>query len=662
MTGSRVLCAVVIAAGLGWLALAPACDAAVPRVYRLTGSEPAPEDNFGAAVAVAPPYVLVGSPAAEDALDWAALHDFVTGAHLRTFLNPTQDSEDDQTFGSSVALVGPFAIVGQPGLDQIHVFDLVTGMLLRTIANPFPALASGFGARLVTLGVEVVVGTWGDVVHRIDPWTGGHVRTYANPLPPGDGRGGPIALMPPGDVLAVMSVPGGSAVHMFDGVTGTRMRTYTDPAPGTGSRFGASLATLGDEVLVGAPGDGEGAVHVFGTFDSVLRSFRNPSGIPAQNFGVSVASTDGFVVVGAPDAAGQEDGQGTAWLFNGPSGAVLSEIPNPSPDFEDFYGSPVVAVAGRAFITSPSGRSDDHGAVDAFAIGCGNGVVDAGETCDDGNAESGDGCDANCTPTACGNAIQTAGEACDDGNDENEDACTNACRQNVCGDGVLFRHIELCDDGNRDDGDGCDFNCRPSLCEGGVQLENVRVTLRNLGGVFGDERAIFRAHLPLPPDDFDPARDGLSVQVLDAEDPIGFGMNGILTLSPLGLFGAALPATAPDSGCGGPDDGWRQAGGLRTRLPQRLGPVARRRDARRSASRSRRADVSKPWSRSGGRVAAPCGSASRRAVPRLGFPRNHCTPPSRWAPRSAPGLAGRCGLWVSERCTTSSDGSTMRCR
>jgi cysteine-rich repeat protein len=107
--------------------------------------------------------------------------------------------------------------------------------------------------------------------------------------------------------------------------------------------------------------------------------------------------------------------------------------------------------------------------------GCGNGVVDPGETCDtaittgagkcpttcnDGmvctndvlvNAGTctvvctyppitmpinGDGCcpsnanannDTDCTPT-CGNGVVEAGEQCDDGNTNNNDTCTNACR------------------------------------------------------------------------------------------------------------------------------------------------------------------------------------------------------------------------------------------
>ena len=48
---------------------------------------------------------------------------------------------------------------------------------------------------------------------------------------------------------------------------------------------------------------------------------------------------------------------------------------------------------------------------------CGNGTLDRDELCDDGNAVDGDGCDTSCTPTACGNGVRTEGESCDDGKD-----------------------------------------------------------------------------------------------------------------------------------------------------------------------------------------------------------------------------------------------------
>jgi len=60
-------------------------------------------------------------------------------------------------------------------------------------------------------------------------------------------------------------------------------------------------------------------------------------------------------------------------------------------------------------------------------VTCGDGML-RGEACDDGNRLDGDGCDANCTPTACGNGIRTAGEDCDDGNLTEGDGCSALCR------------------------------------------------------------------------------------------------------------------------------------------------------------------------------------------------------------------------------------------
>lgn len=59
----------------------------------------------------------------------------------------------------------------------------------------------------------------------------------------------------------------------------------------------------------------------------------------------------------------------------------------------------------------------------------------------------------------CGNAVVEAGEECDDGNADDNDACLNSCEKAVCGDGVVFAGVEACDDGNSLDGDGCDSNC-----------------------------------------------------------------------------------------------------------------------------------------------------------------------------------------------------------
>lgn len=59
----------------------------------------------------------------------------------------------------------------------------------------------------------------------------------------------------------------------------------------------------------------------------------------------------------------------------------------------------------------------------------------------------------------CGNGVVEAGEACDDGNTNNDDACSNLCTASVCGNGTV-EPGEQCDDGNTTSGDGCESTCR----------------------------------------------------------------------------------------------------------------------------------------------------------------------------------------------------------
>lgn len=98
----------------------------------------------------------------------------------------------------------------------------------------------------------------------------------------------------------------------------------------------------------------------------------------------------------------------------------------------------LVALAGVTIMSTP-----------AFALVCGDSTPDPGEECDDGNLANGDGCSASCTvepgsdcteamagspptPSACyvgtcGDAVQSDGETCDDGNAVQGDGCDSAC-------------------------------------------------------------------------------------------------------------------------------------------------------------------------------------------------------------------------------------------
>ncbi|HVV87757.1 MAG TPA: DUF4215 domain-containing protein [Kofleriaceae bacterium] len=118
------------------------------------------------------------------------------------------------------------------------------------------------------------------------------------------------------------------------------------------------------------------------------------------------------------------------------------------------------------------------------APACGDGVVDTGETCDDGNRVDNDGCSAACRVESCGDGVVQAAEACDGADLEGEScesrgfasgtlgcaACAfdeSGCVAHRCGDGILGPG-EACDDGNHDDNDGCDHACHVESCGDGV--------------------------------------------------------------------------------------------------------------------------------------------------------------------------------------------------
>lgn len=117
--------------------------------------------------------------------------------------------------------------------------------------------------------------------------------------------------------------------------------------------------------------------------------------------------------------------------------------------------------------------TDPNGFVDTDSVNitvtlrqyCGDGTVDIGEECDDGNNTSGDGCTAACVDEFCGDGVENDGasEQCDDGNVANGDGCSSTCQLESCGDGVVDIGEE-CDDSNLVSGDGCSSSCETEVC------------------------------------------------------------------------------------------------------------------------------------------------------------------------------------------------------
>ena len=105
---------------------------------------------------------------------------------------------------------------------------------------------------------------------------------------------------------------------------------------------------------------------------------------------------------------------------------------------------------------------------------CGNGELDPGEACDDGDVDNSDSCLEDCTLATCGDGFMQAGiEQCDDANQKDDDSCIAGCYAATCGDGHVYAGQEQCDDGNTQDGDDCASDCTvpvdpPPMCGNGV--------------------------------------------------------------------------------------------------------------------------------------------------------------------------------------------------
>ena len=141
-------------------------------------------------------------------------------------------------------------------------------------------------------------------------------------------------------------------------------------------------------------------------------------------------------------------------------------------------------------MAQPDASADGGAGVDAGGPGCGDGVRQSTEACDDRNTRGGDGCAADCAQiepgficpapgfacvkVVCGDKRIQGDEQCDDGNARSGDGCSSECRLEDgwacpltgaacvaarCGDGRIAG-AEQCDDGDTQSGDGCSSECR----------------------------------------------------------------------------------------------------------------------------------------------------------------------------------------------------------
>jgi hypothetical protein len=251
--------------------------------------------------------------------------------------NPTPGPGDG--FGLTVAARdGRLAVASQTSFAGIvHVFDLASGQLLKTIANPQPKPNDHFGLQLAVNKQFVVASSAAELDGRVFVSGGGRAGSggYFLSRPDASTAHYGECFEVEGNLLAVAA--GGiswgtkGAVYLHDATTGKLLRTIDDPSPG--HAFATSIALDAGRVAIGAPLtsgknlEAVGQVYLAKADTGAMVSIPHPEPVgDNEHFGASLALRSGLLAVAAPNRV--VDGREVA-------GAVyLYDAANPSKPFK----------------------------------------------------------------------------------------------------------------------------------------------------------------------------------------------------------------------------------------------------------------------------------------------------------------------------------------
>jgi len=407
----------VLPATFGLLSISTVQAAPGDLLLTLRPPDLAPFTKFGDALGVVGGNIIVGAPDThllDDGLAFvgqAHVFDGTTGDLLYSIPHP--DPQDRSVFGSAVLGFEDRILIGAPGQDvpnefgdgAVYVFDSADGALLKTIPNPNQSgFGSRFGHNLAAAGSKTLTGqssrflpTGGrgpiGSVYLFDPVTGLIEPEILNPAL-GDGEGD---LFSAGNGVASLGgrpvvgathadIPeqDGSAgrVYVFDDLTGELLLAIDNPEPTSANLsfipdwFGFAVAATDEKIFVGARLDDPhgvedaGIVYSFdGSTGELLLTIEPPDPWRRGEFGKSLAVVGDNILVGAYDtpADGMEHA-GKAYLFDGATGELLLEIPNPEPG-PDFFGWQLASFGNDILVSAIADAVDGapgHGTVYLF--------------------------------------------------------------------------------------------------------------------------------------------------------------------------------------------------------------------------------------------------------------------------------------------------------
>ena len=358
---------------------------------------------FGYGVALSGKYAAVGSPGGD--ADEAHIFDVTNGQLLYTLTGHNK-------FGTSVCIEGKYLAVGSPEEPHpvnerqlsgaVHVYDVTTGELLHTMTRPDSPTATNdlYGTVPPRIsGVHMIVGaeripspSAGGRVYIYELVNGSLLHTIDNPnidtTDTSDYFGQSVDISGNYAIVGARledryeggSVSASGNAYIINVTTGTVIKVLDNPnAPGTSAgadQFGYSVAISGNYAIVSAytedvGGTSSGSVYIFKTTSgdwsdaTVIHSIDNPTTGTATSdlFGYSVDISGNYAIVGAYGSeSGTDANSGKVYIFDVVNGTLVSDITNPTPFVNDYFGGSVSISGNYALV----GAYGDHGFATAY--------------------------------------------------------------------------------------------------------------------------------------------------------------------------------------------------------------------------------------------------------------------------------------------------------
>lgn len=332
-----------------------------------------PGANFGASLAWAGNYLVVGAPQAADG--GVSLQGLVfvypqypvqSNSQPHTLRSPTLEAGFEY-YGRAVAASATRIAVGALGANTaaastgiVHVYAVsngVPGALLYSIPNPSPDSWESFGSQLAIHGNRLIIADPGDEGGQGKVWVHDMagstpevpILVIDNPQASAETEAFGSSLSLEGARLAVGardSLGQNGRAYVFDlqsATPATPQFTFANPTPFVWEAFGHSIAVNGDRLLIGAVADDQqGAAYLYDLAGSspttALLRFDTPLTQLGGAFGSAVAfgPTTSTVFVGAAWHSVNAPGSGEVYRYEITGSTASAPVPAAMPLIEGF--------------------------------------------------------------------------------------------------------------------------------------------------------------------------------------------------------------------------------------------------------------------------------------------------------------------------------------